>query len=249
MNKIISILMVLVLASGFALADETIVDEPIVEEPVVEETPAEEILEEELPIEEENHVHEEEVVVQEEEPVVEDDNCDVDGDGDEDLTDAVYVAELTRIDLDGDDAVDFHDAAILHDAIEGDYCHDLWGFLNEEEEPVEEPQPTTSGSGGGSVLTCLDGFKMVNRECVPVEQSEESTEKQFLTEDTAEEENNVLAEEPTTGVFNTITGAVTGAVVGTGKSVGFGETISYVASLLLVTLGIFGSYRLLQNSK
>ena len=229
MNKIISILLVLVLVSGFALADEP------VKEPVVKEMPIEEILGEELPIDEENHTHNEigsvEHISQEEDSG--DYLCDVNGDGNEDLSDAIYLAELTRIDLDGDGAVDFHDAALLNEAIEQGSCSQFWSFLNTE--PVVEE---SSSNSGGSVVTCLDGYHMVNRVCILDE---------VLTEETAEEQNSLLVEEVSseTNVFDTITGAV----VGTGKSFGFGQTMSFVASLLIATLGMVGSLKLLENSK
>ena len=68
-------------------------------------------------------------------------NCDVDGNGVEDLSDAVYLSQLVGMDLNGDGVVNTQDATILNEAIAGNTCHSkFWELLFPVvvEEPEEE---------------------------------------------------------------------------------------------------------------
>jgi hypothetical protein len=73
-------------------------------------------------------------------------NCDVDGNGVEDLTDAIYLAQLQGMDLNGDGVINFDDAIFMSETINADKCHDVfWDILFQVETPVEEENRGCSG--------------------------------------------------------------------------------------------------------
>lgn len=108
-----------------------------------------------------------------------------------------------------------------------------------EDDPVDPPIGT---SGRTSTRSCDDGYERIGGKCVLIEQpEEESTEVEEVIK--ADDNLNTLAEETFEEQQGGVFGAITGAVVGAGESIGLGETTSYLFTLFLLGMIIVGSTR------
>ncbi len=147
----------------------------------------------------------------------------------------------------GDGVIDLSDIVIFAGNSDNDTWCDL--MINGADEdnstenvtdPIDDPTPNPpsggGGGGGGSVITCEEGFERINGQCVPVQEEEPVVLEESNGEDNVNEFSEVNVEPQQTGFF----GAITGAVVGAGKSIGLGETMSYLLALLLLGLVIVG---------